>query len=282
MANFDLLRNVKRYAKNHIAKIQNTILNRTPIVVSGAYNINYSCYRRSALDRHIINNGILPEYLCTTSDLVLPNDSVIFDIGANVGFVSFVLAKKYAPLGSVYAFEPDEKNIKQFKENLAINSFGNVYLHECALQDNENLDVLAFNIRRLIDADSNENRGISTITNIELGKVGTSMVSASTIDKKIDQLKLKRLDLIKIDVEGAEFMVIKGGINSIKKYHPIIQYEYSSVLDGLSNSSNALDAFNLIKSLGYKQFIVKDEAHLVPIDSISHHMSDTNILCFYN
>ena len=274
------LRSIKRFVIALLARIQNIFLNSAPIVVVGCYDIKYSCYKRSALDAHIIKKGILPEYLCTTSNLKLPKQSVIFDVGANVGYVSFVLAKKYAELGSVHAFEPDLSNIKQFKRNLALNSIDNLYLHEYALQDRDDIDALKFNIRRLIDGDFNENRGISTIANIGLGKVGEVEVLASTIDRQVEKLNLKRLDLIKIDVEGVESLVIKGGLGAIQKFHPIIQYEFSRVLDNLSRSNNAIESFGLIKSLGYKQFAIKNEVELVPLDDIDIQMSDTNVLCF--
>lgn len=275
-----ILKSVKRFAANLMAKILNIFYNRTPFIVTGAYGIKYSCYRRSALDAHIIKDGILPEYLLNTLDLKLPKESVIFDIGANVGYVSFVLAKKYAEFGEVHAFEPDSSNIKQFERNLELNASKNLYLHKCALQDNEGIHELRFNIRRLIDADKNENRGISTIANVELGKVDVKIVPASTIDKQVAELDLNRLDLIKIDVEGAEYLVIKGGIRAINRFRPIIQYEYSRVLDGLSNSRNAIEAYELIKSLGYEQFIIKNESELIMIREFDMQMGDTNILCF--
>jgi len=271
---------LKRRIFTFATRVFNLFWNRKPFVVEGAYGLKFSCFSRSALDVHIIREGILPEYLCTNTELSFPSDSVIFDIGANVGYVSFVLLKKYAPNGSVHAFEPDPRNIAQFEKNLALNNLPNIHLHRIALQDRDDVEALEFNIRSLIDADKNENRGISTLADIKIGKVGVTIVPTSTLDKQASALGLKRLDLIKIDVEGSEHLVLRGGLKTVRRFRPVIQYEYSTQLQRLSGSQNAVRTFELISSLEYEQYILKNEKTLELIVEPRSDMADTNILCF--
>ncbi len=220
-ANFIIsLRKLKSLLRRVVAKILLPIFNSKTKIYNGIGGLKYHCYSSSALDNHIISKGIIPEYIYCTDKLAFPKKSVMFDVGANAGFISCVLAIKYAFEGKVHAYEPDPQNINQLEKNKDLNKLDNLIIHKIALQEDHAKAETSFYIRRLVDGDFNENRGLSSILKISHGNVSEEKVDCSTIDNEIARLGLKRLDFLKIDVEGGGFLFSKG---TKERYQNFIQ-----------------------------------------------------------
>lgn len=147
----------------------------------------------------------------------LTDTSVIIDIGANIGATGLLFAQK-SEAGFVYCFEPVSETFQRLKENFALNSFKNYSLINKGLGDKKETltigNVVASNpgMNRII---SNHNPDIEPIERIEV----------STLDDEIESLELNSLDVIKIDVEGFEFHVLKGAEHSLRKFSPILFIE---------------------------------------------------------
>ncbi len=250
-----------------------------PYLLTGKYDICYYIDPSSALDRHIIIHGILNDWIAThLKDLVRPNATVL-DIGANAGLLTVPFAKAHVPEGRVIAFEPDANVCRQLRINAALNDLSNVLIEPVALQDDPSLAKLSLNVREALDGDGLLNKGISTIQSIGLHAKGTSVVAASTVDKYVKNNKLGKVDFIKIDVEGAEYRVVKGARETIKRDHPIILYEFSVVLDKLAKIENSRQTFNVLAELGYAQYVIRDEESLERVTRASSVTTDVNILC---
>lgn len=260
-------------------KIKSNSKNK-PHIVIGKYDIKYYINPESALDDHIVQNGIFGDWIAKNR-LDIPENGVVLDIGANNGSLTSIFAKRYVPKGMVYAYEPDPQIIRQLHKNIKINKFNNVLVRPIALQDKKNVNNITFHIRRAMDGDGKENRGLSSIVDIPIHEKLKKNVSASTIDKEVARLKIKRLDFIKIDVEGAEFKVLKGGARTITRFHPILQYEYSNVIDHMVGSRNASDSFNFLNNLGYRQLMIINETQLKHLSKPNKRMKDVNVLCFW-
>jgi len=262
-----------------INKIKNFFRKKT-IVKKGKFGIKYFIIQNSALDCHISQNGIFKEWIANKVNDLIPRNGIIFDIGANAGLLSVVFAKNCVPNGRVYAFEPDKENFDQLLKNIKINDFDNIKAFPIAIQNNHQAKQIKFNIRRVIDGDGNENRGLSSLISFPTNKVSEKIVLASTIDCEIKKNKVKRIDFLKIDVEGAEYQVLLGGKESIKKFQPIIQYECSNILDKMINTDNTKKCFYFLKNLGYKQFVIIKEQRLQELKKNNSKMQDANIICF--
>lgn len=252
-----------------------------PFIAIGKYNLKYLIYPNSALDIHICKNGILGDFLANCLNQFVDKDGVVLDIGANVGLLTLPFSKIHVPFGKVISFEPDEENFIQLKTNININKIENVIALPVALQGDQAVGKINFNIRRAVDGDGNVNRGLSSLVDIDLHTVERKEVVASTIDKEILRLKLERLDFIKIDVEGMECDVLKGGKKSIGKYHPIIQYEYSLVIDKLANRKNSEQTFLFLQNMGYIQYMIRDEEKLIQLETPIQDGPDVNVIGFY-
>lgn len=135
--------------------------------------------------------------------LIRPN-MVFLDIGANVGLFSMYLARK-EPLCDVRAFEPCSSIFKVLTRNILHNNIPNIRCYQMALGAYCGFAQLQINSRG--------KDGLNVITmpkRKDCHIVGSETVSLNTLDKLITNRVLEKVDLIKIDVEGAELMVFQG------------------------------------------------------------------------
>jgi protein O-GlcNAc transferase len=154
----------------------------------------------------------LLNYLCKT----FPKHENIIDIGANIGNHSLFFST-YFDCKKVYAFEPFEKNINLFRENLKDALENNrCILYDTALSDKEETKIL-YN-------SEHENYG-----GLSLHKQAKSFVVEEKINvKTLDSFDISDVSFIKIDVENHENEVLIGGRETIMKYKPVICLENSN------------------------------------------------------
>ena len=123
----------------------------------------------------------------------------VADVGANLGLYSLLLARCTGPTGRVYAFEPDALMAGALRRNLAANGATHAEVFECAVGAATGHAVLQRNA-----LNSGDNR---------LGKIGTALHSeeASVPVRALqDALQGRRLDFIKMDVQGWEGEALRG------------------------------------------------------------------------
>jgi FkbM family methyltransferase len=153
------------------------------------------------------------------------SSSVCFDIGANVGFYALIFARNAR---SVYAFEPNPRNIRYLHEILEVNHMTNVEVMPFAMSDVEGQVMFR----------EHEHHGQGC-----LDKEGTIPVTTVTCDAFCNRSGVTP-DVMKIDVEGAEMAVLKGAQHVIRSRGPTIL---------LSTHSNALreECLDFLRSNGY-------------------------------
>lgn len=155
---------------------------------------------------------------------------VIFDCGSNIG-MSVVYFKWLYPESEIYAFEPDRETFKILKANIEKNKFNNVYLNEIALANKVG------KVNLYIDNENPGNLTMSIIKNrLPLNEIKVNSSKLSSF------IKSKKIDLIKMDIEGAESEVIKDLV-SAKKLNQVNELilEYHHLIgDDSANFSNLL------------------------------------------
>lgn len=144
---------------------------------------------------------------------------VVFDVGANAGFYSLHWVSRLRPGGIIHAFEPVPSTYATLLRNVALNGLEKtVRTHEFALGDETKTatffvpDVsgsVAASLRNLHPEE----------TSVEV------TVRIETLDRFSTAESIARLDLMKIDVEGAELAVLKGGLQTIVKCKPLLFME---------------------------------------------------------
>ena len=130
------------------------------------------------------------------------NDTYFLDIGANIGFFSLYLSR-LIPDAKIVAIEPDPYNADRLKKNIAINNFQNIQVCEYAISDNNGIGILNRNVSK--------NRGGSSllISQLPWQKIEvTEEVTCKTLYSVIYENNIKKISVIKLDIEGYEYPVL--------------------------------------------------------------------------
>lgn len=150
----------------------------------------------------------------------IDRSSVVLDVGASVGAWTVPLARALGPAARVYAFEPVPSNRRRLERTVAANRLTNVTVSALALGDGS----------RQVDMWLR-----SSVTGAETGTAaivaaggGHLTVEMRPLDEWVDAMALQRLDFIKLDVEGAELMVLEGAHRTITRFRPLILAEFES------------------------------------------------------
>ncbi|QHS56329.1 FkbM family methyltransferase [Mucilaginibacter sp. 14171R-50] len=172
-----------------------------------------------------------------------PGDTAI-DIGANIGLQSVRMSQCVGAEGTVYAFEPLEYLQHKLKKNLALNKAGNVTVFPYALSDTASETEFSIDDRAW-------NQGTFSLNNT-FGNTKQA-VTVKVGDNIPEVMGLQNVSLIKIDVEGFEYHVLRGLTNTLKKHRPRIIFEYdSNYWPGTGQSIH--DCYNFLQSLNYKLY----------------------------
>jgi FkbM family methyltransferase len=152
-------------------------------------------------------------------DYVVAGDTV-YDIGANVGYVSLSLAKRVGPKGHVIAFEPIPSSADAFRQNIEINGITNVQLLNLAASDKSGEAVIRMT----------EN---SATASLVWHRNETSAVEihirAAAIDELVEAGEFGLPTFVKIDVEGSEGIVLHGMRRTIATAQPVLFVECSDI-----------------------------------------------------
>lgn len=143
-------------------------------------------------------------------------DKVFVDVGANIGHHS-LFASIYAR--EVHSFEPYHKVLSTFKDRIQENGVRNIFIHSVGLGSKNS--VMPFFEPNDVNTGTGSFISNHSSSNLNKGqeleiRVGDEILSA-----------LDRIDLIKIDVEGFEVEVLKGLLDTLKKFRPTLLIEYS-------------------------------------------------------
>src|SRR5690348_11435791 len=141
--------------------------------------------------------------------------AVVLDIGANIGCTSLLFSQRAR---RVVAFEPSPTTFRYLEQNIEAAAARNVELHNIALGAAPGVSTLTF-------APSNRAGGfVSNQTTASAGHV-TESITIDRLDDIACRFRIDAVDLIKIDVEGFELDVLKGGRETIDRFKPIVALE---------------------------------------------------------
>ncbi len=168
-----------------------------------------------------------PEIGYLIKSLITPGD-VVLDIGANVGLHTVAFARAVGPQGHVYAFEPVPKMAERNSLNCALNGQDNVTLVPCALGEENSVIEMNINI-----ADGGMEGTSSLLETVHVERRPEQYMTQQVTVRRLDDFFGKmvgseRLDFVKMDTEGFEPMVLKGGMETLRRYRPAMIIEAHS------------------------------------------------------
>jgi FkbM family methyltransferase len=197
---------------------------------------------------------------------------VCLDIGANIGFYTLGFGKR-ASRGAVHAFEPAPLNYHVLAVNVLANNLSNVVMNNCAVGDTNG--EVTFCIAEDGAFSSFLDTGRKAITR-------TAMTRVVSLDSYCSECNLTHLDILKVDVEGAEPAVLRGaaGLLADPERRPrLVMLElFDPMLRQFGSTIGEVEA--LMRTYGYEPFVfIKDRR--VPFSQL-HHDRFYNVLFLDN
>jgi FkbM family methyltransferase len=182
-------------------------------------------------EEHIILGPLKP---------ILEKSKVLLDIGANNGSHSISYAFLSPPDATIYAFEPQSKMFKRLENTLKVNGYGTkVKAMNVAVGDSIKKCTMESIDRHVLSEEQIVFSGVS------LGDGGEEVHMIT-----VDSMNLESCDFMKVDVEGAESMVLGGASTTIDKFKPVIMFEHIDEM----NLTKETSPFRILSGHGYKTF----------------------------
>ncbi|WP_428388983.1 FkbM family methyltransferase [Mucisphaera sp.] len=167
------------------------------------------------------------------------------DAGANLGLYSLVASRCVGASGRVVALEPSGREFDRLCRHVEINGLENVEPLRLAVSDSE--DRIGLKVADEKHAGHNTLGGFAYEAT-QLDRVES--VGSTTIDGLVTGLGLSRVDLIKLDIEGAELAALRGAVMTLKRFRPAILLEFAEKsLEAQGASSAAV--WDLLAAHGY-------------------------------
>ena len=188
-----------------------------------------------------------------------PTGKIIFDIGAHIGYSTLYFAEMVEPPGKVVSFEPNNVNLERIQKLLSRNSElgkrvtvvnkavsdrdGHVdFVSSSSIEDGSSSGGFIEEAHTIFEKDSyEEKRGFRR-----------KQVETVSIDSFVGNNAWAVPYMIKIDIEGAEFLALKGAMDTLRRHKPILLMEIHSIF-------NMLKVCEMLDSLNYKIVLLKEE-----------------------
>ncbi|WP_433800876.1 FkbM family methyltransferase [Actinomycetospora sp. CA-084318] len=154
--------------------------------------------------------------------------SVCVDVGAEFGLYTWTLAGLVGPTGHVHAVEPQPGLARLVDAERALLGAGHVTVHRGALGAAAGVGALSVPRRHRLPV---HGRAFLTTgadglgSNAEFARHDEVPVTVSTLDELVADLQLDRLDLVKVDIEGAEASLLAGAGKTLESFRPVLMLE---------------------------------------------------------
>jgi FkbM family methyltransferase len=207
------------------------------------------CDLREEIQRQIYFLGTFEATEAYLLNRLLRPGMVLVDAGANIGQHTLLAATAVGPSGSVHSFEPVPAVFAHLQSNVTSNGLHNVKLNRMALWNEDSTVTLA------LPAEHQHNSGAWTIGTTESL---TAPVSAEAIrlDTYVSRCGLSRVDVIKMDIQGAEPFAMAGARDVLTKCRPALMMEVDrGALKGLGYSPEML--WDELSKLGYRAWRIR-------------------------
>lgn len=174
--------------------------------------------------------------------------TIAIDVGANIGAQALPLALYVGQSGQVIAVEPADSAIARLRANSNLNpDLGpRMTVVHRALGAPGDRAAESYFASWPLEAKANAHP-------VHLGNPERSSAMGSTLDGLVAELRLSRVDLIKLDVDGNEIPILKGALGTLEKYHPVVVFELAPyLLEERGDSPRTLP--QLFLGLGYRLY----------------------------
>jgi FkbM family methyltransferase len=214
------------------------------------YGLELRVPARDVIGRHLYkyrtHDAVISRFLAT--QLELGPDDLVFDVGANIGWYSLLIAR-IAPRGAaIHAFEPDPWVRGLLQENISRNRAGAVTVVDAAVGERPGRATLYLYGER--------NRGRNSLLPINRGEqIEVEVVSLDDYCRRLG-LENRPVGFIKIDVEGYEFFALRGATETLRRARAVLT-EFSPIYMERADLHPAA-MLDLMVELGFSPFLLED------------------------
>ncbi len=192
-------------------------------------------------------------------------NTAIFDIGANTGIYALI-AKSINPGADVYAMEPVERVFDKLKANVSLNHFDITCLPVAA--SNYDGDAVIY--------DTNDPHTYSVTVNQNTmsggGEAIETQITVQKLDSLIEEHKIDRISVMKIDVETHEAAVLEGFMQHLQQFRPAMLIE-------ILNDDVGRNVEHIVSGLGYLYFNIDENNGIKQTQSITQSDYYNYLLC---
>lgn len=166
---------------------------------------------------------------------------VFVDVGANIGYYTLLAASRLGAQGQIFAFEPGAANCELLQKSVAHNQFTNVQLFPNAVAD----------VPRRVGLRMDDSNGVINITT-QMDDM--EQVTAVSLDEALADLT--RIDVLKMDIEGAEGLALQGATQLLQQHHPVVFTEFRPPAIVNASHMDAIDFLNRFRALSYTLHVI--------------------------
>lgn len=262
-----ILRRLFRYAQSDV------------LVTNFDGDLSISLNLSEHMQRRIFWMGYYNEEIANVLSQYLTLNMVVLDIGANIGEITLLAAKRVGKHGRVYAFEPMDNIANKLTQHIELNHFTQVEVYRCALGNKPNSQIAIYSSCGQQSNDKNE--GLGSLYSKNNQEKPIQYVELTTMDIWVSQQpNIHKIDLIKIDIEGAELACLQGAKQTLKKFKPKIIIEIQD-FSAERAGYKAIDIIDLLSDLSYEFFRIEKAGKLIPITRADL-LDFQNVLCIHH
>jgi FkbM family methyltransferase len=219
----------------------------TSFTVSWLDDLQLTLYPGNETSRSVFVTGRYePNEFSLLSKILQPGMTFV-DVGANMGLYTLFAARRVGVGGCVLAIEPSSREMRILKDNVERNVLRNVRLWQSALSDHaSDVELL---VARVQNSGHNTLGGFGYNTPLD----HREKTRAQCLDEIVQTEGLPRIDVIKMDIEGAELRALRGASEMLRRDHPLILLELSDRLLQYQNS-NSGDVLALLSQHNYRTY----------------------------
>jgi FkbM family methyltransferase len=196
------------------------------------------------LHPELLRKGVYEEETTAMLQRTLRPGMVFADVGANIGYFSVIAASLVGESGKVISFEPDPENAEFLRKNVALNGYGRIVsIEQSCLADRQGTVTL------FRDATNRGNHSMAR-ANV-LRERGSVEVPCTTLDAYASLHGTKRIDIMKVDTQGAEGAILTGA-SGVLRSNPDIQIIVEYWPYGLANTgADPLAPLRFLRTEGF-------------------------------
>lgn len=247
---------VRRWAARHASP--------SPLLISDFRgDARFRCFLREHMGGQIFFRGSYSGDQLTLLERLLDRDGVFVDAGANQGEFTIAAARR-ASQGTVYAFEPVSEYRERLQENVRLNGYTNVQIMAVALGEASGSLPIYDQAENGVDGTRNE--GLPSLFSSGARHHLRELVAVRRLDDVLQELGVSRVNVIKLDIEGAEWMALRGATNTLRTHRPILILEIGR--ETCRAAGYEPQAFAIwLASLGYRLERIVDGGETEPLNA---------------